>query len=121
MPFTLRQHGIKMVTLRVSFLQSLHRHCLKVKRAVDGDDVAMRDHLFRGGEVLKIQFLFDGFWETMAVAISEFAVKWLHSAKNREADSSGCDGSDGHAFNIVCTLHAVLNKSDGLLFVLSQG
>ena len=37
----------------------------------------------------------------------EFASERVHPPKDREADATGCDSSDRHSLDIVCSLHAV--------------
>ena len=80
---------------------------LGMKRRVDRDDVAIRDHRGRGLVEGETQLLLHLCRKSVTVGVMQLDVERLQAPQDSEADPAGCDGPDGHAFDVIRPLDAI--------------
>lgn len=78
---------------------------LLVERAVDGDNVALRDELLEGVDAAGANLLLDLRGQGLVVVVEELlAVKGLEAAEDALADAADGDGADDLALEVVLLL-----------------
>jgi hypothetical protein len=76
-----------------------------VKRAVDGDDVALGEHLFQGVNTAAANLFLHLWLERLIVEVEElFAVEWLEAAQHPLANASDGDGANDFALKVILVL-----------------
>jgi len=80
---------------------------LRVERAVDGDNVAVRNHVFHSGVIGQVELGLNVSRETMSVIVVKLNIEGIKSAENGKTDTTRRNGTDVHAFKIVGTRDTV--------------
>ena len=79
----------------------------RMKRRVDGHDVADLDHVIDTGMPSEVQFLLNRVGEPVPVVVVKMHVEGLQAAEHRKADAAGGDCTDVHALDIIRPRDAV--------------